>query len=65
MNKEKKKIGVVTLQNVRNYGSVLQALATQEIFGKLGYEAWFYDYYRKEMRGGSFSKMTYFISVKQ
>ena len=56
MNKEKKKIGVITLQNVRNYGSVLQALATQEIFGKLGYEAWFYDYYRKEMRGGSFSR---------
>ena len=27
-----KKITVITLQNVRNYGSVLQALATQHVF---------------------------------
>lgn len=31
-----KRISVITLQNVRNYGSVLQALATQHIFEELG-----------------------------
>lgn len=31
-----KKISVITLQNVRNYGSVLQALATQEVLEKTG-----------------------------
>lgn len=31
-----KKITIITLQNVRNYGSVLQALATQEVFRELG-----------------------------
>ena len=31
-----KTIHVITLQNVANYGSVLQALATQEFFKSLG-----------------------------
>lgn len=31
-----KRITIITLQNVRNYGSVLQALATQEVFRELG-----------------------------
>lgn len=30
------RITIITLQNVRNYGSVLQALATQEVFRELG-----------------------------
>ena len=30
------KVTVITLQNVRNYGSVLQALATQKVFQDLG-----------------------------
>lgn len=42
----KKKITVLTLQNIRNYGSALQALATQELFEQLGCEVDFFNYYR-------------------
>lgn len=38
------KISVITLQNVRNYGSVLQALATQQVFRNLGVEVDFINY---------------------
>ena len=41
-----KKVTVLTLQNVRNYGSALQALATQALFEQLGCEVDFFDYYR-------------------
>lgn len=41
-----KKITILTLQNVRNYGSVLQALATQALFEDLGWEVDFFNYYR-------------------
>lgn len=41
-----KKITVITLQNVRNYGSVLQALATQEVMKQLGLECDFIDYWK-------------------
>ncbi len=41
------KICVITLLNVRNYGSVLQTLATQEILKNLGYEVEFIDYIRE------------------
>lgn len=44
-----KKISVITLQNVRNYGSVLQALATQEVLEKVGKGQWkvdFFNYYK-------------------
>lgn len=44
-----KKISVITLQNVRNYGSVLQALATQEVIEKVGKGLWkvdFFNYYK-------------------
>ncbi len=41
-----KKISVITLQNVRNYGSVLQALATQEVFEKIGCKVDFYNYFK-------------------
>lgn len=40
-----KKIELVTLHRVKNYGSVLQAYATQEIFKKYGYEIEILDYY--------------------
>ena len=33
-----KRITIITLQNVRNYGSVLQAIATQHIFEEMGCE---------------------------
>lgn len=38
------KVTVITLQNVRNYGSVLQALATQKVFQNLGVEVDFINY---------------------
>lgn len=44
-----KKISVITLQNVRNYGSVLQALATQDVLEKVGRGQWkvdFLNYYK-------------------
>lgn len=44
-----KKISVITLQNVRNYGSVLQALATQAVLEKVGNGQWkvdFFNYYK-------------------
>lgn len=42
-----KKICVITLLNVVNYGSVLQTYATQKIFEKLGYKVEFINYRRE------------------
>lgn len=39
-----KKIGITTIYSVPNYGSVLQAFATQEIIKKLGYECQIINY---------------------
>lgn len=44
-----KRITVLTLQNIRNYGSVLQALATQELFERLGCKVDFINYLRPDM----------------
>lgn len=41
------KTNIITLQNIRNYGSALQALATQEVFERLGCQAEFYNYFRE------------------
>lgn len=43
------RVTVITLQNVRNYGSALQALATQEIFRSLGCQVDFINYVRKDI----------------
>lgn len=43
-NKALKKVGVVTMHKVINYGSFLQAYATQFIIEKLGYECEIIDY---------------------
>lgn len=43
-----KKVTVITLQNVRNYGSVLQALATQSIITSLGCECFFINYWKNK-----------------
>lgn len=43
------KISVITLQNVSNYGSVLQAYATQVFFQSLGYQVEMVDYWRRNM----------------
>ena len=46
---DKKKVEVITLHRIVNYGSVLQAYATQYIMEKLGYEVEFVDYYPERM----------------
>ena len=43
-----KRITIITLQNVRNYGSVLQAIATQHIFEEMGCEVDFINYVRRD-----------------
>ncbi len=43
-----KTITVITLQNIRNYGSVLQALATQTLFESLGCQVDFINYWRTD-----------------
>ncbi len=43
------KIDVITLHNVKNYGSVLQSIATQTILEKKGYEVEFINYYRNNL----------------
>ena len=45
----KKKIDVITLHRTVNYGSVLQAYATQYILEKLGYTVEFIDYYPERL----------------
>ncbi|RVU96716.1 polysaccharide pyruvyl transferase family protein [Coriobacteriales bacterium OH1046] len=42
------KVAIITLHTVSNYGSCLQAYATQMIFDGLGFEAEIVDYYRKD-----------------
>ena len=48
-----KNVTIITLQNVRNYGSVLQALATQYILKKMGCNVDFINY----NKNGKFSYM--------
>lgn len=43
------KVGLITLHNVKNYGSVLQTYATQKIFKNLGCEIDVINYSRKEL----------------
>lgn len=43
-----KSITVITLQNIRNYGSALQALATQTVFESLGCKVDFINYWRED-----------------
>lgn len=45
----KKKITIITLQNIRNYGSALQALATQEVFHSVGCDVEFFNYFRTDI----------------
>ena len=45
----KRKIDIITLHRIVNYGSVLQAYATQYVFRKKGLEVEFIDYYPERM----------------
>ena len=38
------KVGIITMHKVMNYGSILQAYATQEIVRNLGYDCELIDY---------------------
>lgn len=44
-----KKVEIITLHRIVNYGSVLQAYATQQTLIKLGYDVEFIDYYPERM----------------
>lgn len=44
-----KKVGIITVHHYHNYGSALQAYATQRIFEKLGYDAYIIDYRSPEI----------------
>ena len=46
---KKKKVELITLQRVPNYGSVLQAYATQKIIESLGYEVEIINYFPNRM----------------
>jgi hypothetical protein len=46
----KKKISIITLQSVRNYGSVLQAFATQEKFREYGFDVDILNYQRADTK---------------
>lgn len=47
-----KKVGIITMHQVRNYGSFAQAYATQRAIEKLGYDAELIDYkYPNELHG--------------
>ncbi len=46
---DKKKVEVITLHRTVNYGSVLQAYATQYVLEKLGYQVEFIDYYPERL----------------
>lgn len=45
----KKKVGIITIHDADNYGSVLQAFATQEVIEKLGYDASIIDHTCKKI----------------
>ena len=45
----KKKVGIITLHRVVNYGSVLQAFALQEKIKNLGYDVEMIDYYPERL----------------
>ena len=50
MSKKQNKIGLMTFHAAHNYGSVLQAFATQQIIEKLGYESEIINYRLKNQR---------------
>ena len=53
------KISVITMQSVYNYGSALQAYATDTFLKKKGHEVEFVDYYPKRMRNYGSLKQLY------
>lgn len=63
------RIAVITLHRTANYGSVLQALATQTVLERMGYEVEVVDYYPerstiKSMLRGLKEKKTIFKKIR-
>ena len=54
--KKKIKVDVITLHAVQNYGSVLQALATQEILKQHGCDVTIIDYVREDVQYENLAK---------
>lgn len=57
----KKKVTVITLQNVRNYGSVLQAVATQKVFEDLGCDVNFVNYVKDGLLASKFQRIQLWV----
>ena len=49
MSEIRKKVGIITLHRVVNYGSVLQAYALQKKINDLGYDVEIIDYYPRRL----------------
>lgn len=60
-----KTVGILTMHKVVNYGSALQAWATQEVVRKLGYKAYLIDYVYPNDYHKSFKKKDYLQEVKR
>lgn len=54
-----KKASIITMQYINNYGSVLQALATQEVLASVGYESEFVNYTRENCTYSFLKKQVY------
>ena len=52
---EKMKVKIITRHAVANYGSILQAFATQKAVEKLGYESEIINYVRYDEQGKNIS----------
>ena len=52
-----KKIDIITLHRTVNYGSVLQAYATQQVLMKMGYDVEIIDYYPERLHMNGMLKL--------
>jgi len=59
-----KKITVITLQNVRNYGSVLQAVATQKVFEDLGCKVDFINYVKDGLLASKYQRIKLWVEKR-
>lgn len=57
-----KKVDIITLMDVPNFGSMLQAYATGILIEREGYDVEFIDYYR--INHSAWSKFKIFILIK-
>jgi len=60
-----KTVGILTMHKVLNYGSALQAWATQEIIKKLGYDAFLIDYTYPNEYHKSFNQKNILQEIKR